>query len=565
MKVLSVETTNFGSYSNFKMNFDQIGLGLIYGATGSGKSTVMDMVSWCLFGETAKGLSVDEIKSWGTNETTGKIKVDTGKGIITVCRVRGARSSQNDLYFNDEQRGKDATETQKIINQRLGIDLQSFVNASYFHEFSDSGNFFMARAKERRSLFETFAPLDFPRQLQEKFTAGKKSTKSKLEDVQKDYFKSSGKFEQLSNQRNSTIRASEEWQRGHAHASVELEKFTKNFEKEREKKLQIYEVKFKSFEQNKNEQIDEILLTIEEVELKIVNEDFQEKIKHLEQAGKKEHKCKSCGQGIKSEKNTDAIWTLKQRESDNKNFIRQKEELIKRLAQVQESKNTYQDQIEELQNQTNPYIEQLKKEQERRNPFIVQLEEIATQVSVAGLEASKLKTQISDLEIKLSDLSYLYDLAGELRGELLRRTVGEINEAINQTLEYYFDSEFKVYLGVDEDTLEVRIEKSGNECSYRQLSKGQRQLLRLALVLAIQKAVSNKIGIKLENLFFDEALDGLDENLKIKAYALFQSLSQEHSSILIIDHSQAFHNLFDKRFHVSMLSDKSSIEEETIE
>ena len=76
------------------------------------------------------------------------------------------------------------------------------------------------------------------------------------------------------------------------------------------------------------------------------------------------------------------------------------------------------------------------------------------------------------------------------------------------------------------------------------------------------EASANKAGQHIENLFLDEALDGLDVNLKVKAYALFEKLSQEHSSVLVIDHAPELQALFHQKFHVELVGDVSQIEEE---
>ena len=43
---------------------------------------------------------------------------------------------------------------------------------------------------------------------------------------------------------------------------------------------------------------------------------------------------------------------------------------------------------------------------------------------------------------------------------------------------------------------------------------------------------------------------------------MFEELSAEHSSVLLIDHAPAFQNLFANRYKVTMESDISTIETE---
>jgi len=559
MKIRYVETQNFGSYLEFKMDFDQIDLALLYGATGTGKSTVMDMVSWCLYGITAKGLAADEVRSWHSKEpTSGTVVVDLGDRTIGITRIRGNRSHDNDVFImeNDNQvRGKDATETQTLINARLGADADEFVTASYFHEFSESANFFIAKAKDRRSLFEKLAPLDFPKNLAEKSAQAKKTAKAKQQEKAMLWSQENGKLKQLIETRDSTIRASDNWERGHAKTMVEIENLGKNYEVDRKRRREVLQDRYNNFETEKAQQLEKYNAKLNAL---------QDAIAKFEpvtiKESKKENVCKSCNQIIGHKH--DEMLEAKEKLRKHTHNIEAQAEVLGDITRVTNMVNSYGDQIKTFDEQGNPYLKQLETERNRKNPFRHQIDGILESIVLADAEVAKLLAEQKALEAKISDLSQLYDLSSVLRAELLKRTVGEINDNVNQILETYFDSELKVSLLLDEDNLEARIEKSGFECNYRQLSKGQRQLLRLSFVLSIQRALSNKLGVWFQNLFFDEALDGLDEELKIKAYALFESLSLKHESILIIDHSKAFHNLFTKRFCVTMKADRSEIEEE---
>jgi ABC-type lipoprotein export system ATPase subunit len=96
--------TNFGSYKHLEFDFNSNGLTLISGPTGSGKSTLCDIVPWILFGRTSKGGAVDEVRSWDAEEaTTGTLMLHG----ISITRSR----KPNDLTI-DGRRGKDLNDTQ---------------------------------------------------------------------------------------------------------------------------------------------------------------------------------------------------------------------------------------------------------------------------------------------------------------------------------------------------------------------------------------------------------------------------------------------------------------------
>ncbi len=180
----------------------------------------------------------------------------------------------------------------------------------------------------------------------------------------------------------------------------------------------------------------------------------------------------------------------------------------------------------------------------------------------SSLQLKTLQTQVDELKHKFDALTQLSKITDNLREELRKNTIKMIESETNRYLETYFDAELRVVFSADgADKLDVLIWKSGHECSYKQLSKGQRGLLKLAFSVSCMKAVSNKLGLSFNALFFDESLDGLDTELKLKAFNLFDELSKSHDTVLIIDHSEQIKNLFSRIYCVNINSDISTIQE----
>lgn len=175
MKILSVKAQNFGSYKELSFDFSSQGLTLIQGANGSGKSTLCDLIPWTLFGRTAKGGAVSEVLTWpGDQITTATLTMADG---FTYTRRRGSKSGDNDLYWrtrlDDVQngvshRGKDLNDTQRLINLQLGMDYDLYLASAYYHEFSQTAQFFTTTAKNRRTICEQLVDLSLPKSLQTK-------------------------------------------------------------------------------------------------------------------------------------------------------------------------------------------------------------------------------------------------------------------------------------------------------------------------------------------------------------------------------------------------------------
>lgn len=144
------------------------------------------------------------------------------------------------------------------------------------------------------------------------------------------------------------------------------------------------------------------------------------------------------------------------------------------------------------------------------------------------------------------------------RGEVIKKSILEVQDITNKYLEKFFDSELRIALTVeDEDSVDLAITKSGHQCVYSQLSKGQRGLLKLTFSVAVMNAASNKASMHFENIFLDEALDGLDPDLKVKAFNLLSELETKHKSVMVIDHSTEFKSMFERRYEALLAGDNS--------
>jgi DNA repair exonuclease SbcCD ATPase subunit len=639
VRLLNGTFSNFGSHKHLEIDFSNIGLGLIYGRTGSGKSTIPDTAAWTLFGITAKDGSVDEVRSWQSpgEPTTGVLSVELPDGKITVTRVRG-KQSQNDLYWTEEstpdklERGKDIVDTQRKLNQRLGMDSDLYLSGAYFHEFSSSGSFFTAKAKDRRALFERIASLELPIKLGDAASSARKEAKADLQSKTSNHDTACGRLQSLKSTFENSCRSSESWEISQKSLIENLGVRAESFEADKASKIAALTKKAEQFEEEKQKQIEELKMLTgvfdrdkanklellkksseafevdRNAKLDAWGEQLQQQHAQIKDdaeysaqigdlKGKLQklsaEKCKECG-GPKAGPGCDAIREqIASREKaryENKTLLQSFDALADKIEALQASTNPFLSQIQALQDKThsyaeqiaqvvrqenpypaqisqvastsNPHLAQMAAETEKQNPFKAQLEKLAADIIEAEEATVAAKASIAALEYRVSALTQLYDLSFELRGELLKKAVRDIETNTNSILERHFDAELRVTFTLDADELEVSIKKSGYDCVYRQLSKGQRQLLKLSFVVSIMRASANRAGVHFANLFFDESLDGLDADLKVKAFNLFGELETQHESILVIDHLPDFQNLFSKKFKVEMVGDCSVLEAE---
>lgn len=560
MKILEAQVINFASYQDQNIDFTPAGLSLIHGATGSGKSTIQDIVCWAFFGRTAKGGSVDEVRSWNAQEKTSiALDIEINNEVLTIFRSRG-KSKDNDLFYIENDnivRGKDLVDTQKLLEAKLGFNFDLYVSSAYFHEFSPINNFFTANAKIRREVFENIADLSLPLLIYEKTAVRRKELKTKKTEIEASENKLAGKLEQLILSSTQAKRQSEAFDKAHKQALLELQEKVKTFDLDKETLILSIEEKIEKFNVKLDTEVDQISEEIQKLKNIIKPDDlFDVQVKLQEKAAT----CDKCGSPNKFTLKT--IDKIKNERFENSRNIDRLKQLCKRLEAVSKEKNPYLEQLDQAKRVENTYDLQLAAKRRDINPFKEQVKELESHIANAEGTFVELVKHKDEVLRELNAVSFLYDLCANLRGELLKKAVKQIEQSTNKYLERFFDSEFKVEFSlVGADKLEIDINKSGNQCTYTQLSKGQRQLLKLSFAVSMMKAASNKIGIHFDNLFFDESLDGMDADLKIKAYDLFQELDKEHKGIMVIEHSTEFKSLFNKQYHVKLIGDNSVIEE----
>lgn len=509
MRVISCTLQNFASYKSLEFNFENQGLCLIAGPTGSGKSTLCDAIPWCLFGRTAKDGAVDEVLSWpGDQITTGVLRLWIEDKQLTIVRTRGKSAKDNDLYWlwhhtgNNVHRGKDLNDTQKLINNLLGFDSALYLSGAYFHEFSQTAQFFTTTAKNRRLICEQLVDLALAKNLQIKITEAKKELQHTVSEISHEV-----------DVKNNLLRFLS--------------------------KPNDYKQKAETFKIDKAFRIEDLACAINELRVKIKPAKyFFDKNRELTQAAKDlgDSRCSECGakkHGDKHEHIARMRSVLTNDSNLNSYDANKLNSLELELVREQKTKNTYNDLIKKL-------------EKDKKT----------TKAEIFDLELKH-----NDIKSKLADHELLLDVVNDFRGVTIKNTIGHLEDQTNRLLSDHFDAEIRVTFDViDADKLDVTILKDGNICSFTQLSKGQRQLLKLCFAVSVMRAAANHSGVSFNCAFFDEALSGLDDLLKIKAFRLFETLGLEYESIFIIDHSEGLKQAFTNKYTVSLTNGSSQIE-----
>ena len=157
MKLISVELEGFGSFTErTKISFDS---NLIYvlgrnydrpdhaNSNGSGKTTVLDAISWALFGECPSGRSKDDVINHGAKSAIVTLLTSTTCVERSKSRGHGEKIRWHD--GDGDWRSGDYDRTQAELLESLGISFKTFCNTLYLTRDSKTVRFLDATPGDR--------------------------------------------------------------------------------------------------------------------------------------------------------------------------------------------------------------------------------------------------------------------------------------------------------------------------------------------------------------------------------------------------------------------------------
>lgn len=134
-----LQLQNFLSYREGSVNLEPVSLACLVGENGAGKSSLLDAITWALFGQGTKG-GTKELDNYVTRgETEGRVELEFRLNGQTYRVVRsrsiGRNKSALEFYILDGENwrsvsGKTIADTQKVIEDTLRMDYRTFTASS---------------------------------------------------------------------------------------------------------------------------------------------------------------------------------------------------------------------------------------------------------------------------------------------------------------------------------------------------------------------------------------------------------------------------------------------------
>lgn len=170
-----------------EVDFTDMELYAIQGQTGSGKSSLLDAMTFALYGRTPRlgGRGMDALISQGERGLAVSLEFEAGGERYRVARTWGRRSGENDLRFEQHLDGRPVNlaenrkaQIQDLVTKAVGLDFEAFTRAVLLPQ-GQFDTFLKGTDRERQKLLGDLMNMAQVRRMAE--VAGEKSRDLKTE------------------------------------------------------------------------------------------------------------------------------------------------------------------------------------------------------------------------------------------------------------------------------------------------------------------------------------------------------------------------------------------------
>ena len=556
LRIKNITVKNFMSVGNVTqaVQFDDQGLTLVLGnnidlggdgsRNGTGKTTIVNALSYALYGNALYNIKKDNL----VNKTNNKQMLVTVDFEMNGQSYRIERGRKPNLFkyivddvdnaSTDEMQGE-GRESQAVIERTLGMSHTMFKHVVALNTYTEP--FLSMRANDQRELIEQLLGIT---KLSEKADVLKDLVKQNKDSIQEETYKIRG-TEEANERIGSSIKDLERrqsvWSNRRDRDVVDLCQELADLEKvDIDAELQAH-IAFTEFNSRRT-QIDTVNAEIARLQTTIEREQ-----KRMDKAQKDldhtlDHKCYACGQELHDEAHEKIVATKTEAVADSVRHITSDSEKINdyksALTDIGElgtapllHYNTVQEAYEH-QNKISTTDTEIKRKQAELDPYEEQIDTLRN----TGLQ------EIDWSEVnRLTELKDHQDFLLKLltnKDSFIRKRIIEQNlQFMNSRLEYYITRLGLPHEVQFQSDLTVSIIQLGQDLDFDNLSRGERNRLILGLSWAFRD-VFESMNHPINLICIDELVDsGMDTIGVESALGVLKKMERERSkNILLISH-----------------------------
>jgi len=546
---------NFLSTGNVftEVNLSSAKTNLIVGTNGAGKSTILDALTFSLFGKPfrkiSKGMLVNSI-----NEKDTVVEIEFSKGPNKFKIVRGIKPNKLEIYQNGEMldQSSNVNDYQKQLEQNiLKMNYKSFTQIVVLGS-STFVPFMRLPTTQRREIIEDILDIQIFSMMNQVLKDKVRTSNDELKQVdyethlaeekinmQKDFISTMGQknLDTITSKQEKIevlMKEEEEIIGKNKIAIVELENFSDAKTKLRtlntlkgsiEQKFNTHKKEHEFFVKNTTCPTCSQSLTKELKESKIAT--IMESIKELQ---------------IGFEKMETSIALAEDREREHSSISKAIAEHNTTSLRIQKQIKEVYDEIETLQNEKNNTIQE---------------EEKLIKLETDYLNLKKLVASMKEERNTLLAATILLKDNG-IKTRVIKRYLPVMNKLINQHLQ---NLEFYVNFNLDENFEETIKSRYRDTFTYESFSEGEKARIDIALLLTWRSIAKLKNSVDTNILILDEIFDGsLDQNGTGELGWILRNFD-DNTNIFVISHKESLEGKFERTLLVEKHQNYSVVKE----
>jgi DNA repair exonuclease SbcCD ATPase subunit len=514
---------------------------LVVGQNGAGKSTMLDAISFALFGKPHRNINKPQLLN-SINQKACVVEVEFSIGKSAFKIVRGLKPNLFEIWKNDTMinQSSHAKEYQKILEQNI-----LKLNHKSFHQVVVLGSssfipFMQLPTGHRRDVIEDLLDIN----VFSKMNTLLKEKNSTLKDLIKDITYKLDLSKNAIETHNKYIRDVKEL----TNANISKNKHEIQSSKEESEKLQSENQKLSSAIEKSQGPVEKEINSLHDKRQSLLHysAQFKQQMSSVVKDAKfyeDNENCPTCSQSISEQLREEKLFTAKTKAKELTSAMEKIQAESISVETNLENANESLNDIREKQSAIHLNNQQITRLQER----IRKLDEENTGSAVADLDKAKEELEILVTEkdnlleekLKLSDQYSYNSVITEMlkdtgiKTKIIKQYLPVINKLVNQYLQVL---DFFVHFDLDESFQETIRSRHRDEFTYDSFSEGEKQRIDLALLFTWRQIAKMKNSVATNLLLLDETFDSsLDHDGVENLLKILNTLGSD-TNIFVISH-----------------------------